>query len=300
MDFLSEVSLPLRVLYALADENRGATSAWRVRILCVRDALEQKLAIPAESSTRQLIKRMVASRQLGPIEGLKEVYQAIVPYASLCPVSAEVVAQEANPRAAISHLTALVHHGLSYELPDALHLTIAPPKTFLPAGTTPEDWLDATLPRPRKPSKILGREVQWSSTKDEWDFGFEIGIHEGLPIYTTDLERTLLEGLRSPNSCGGFKHVLECWGRSVDQLEISKIVTYTEEFSQSILKQRVGFVLETLGVKHEQFDNWAAKAARGSSAVLVAGEPFSSEFSERWKISLNCPSSELSILEDRD
>lgn len=297
---MSEVSLPYRVLYALAEENRGATSAWRVRILCVRDAIEHKSAIPAESSTKQLIKRMVAARQLRPIEGLREVYQAVVPYASLCPVSAEVVAQEANPRAAISHLTALVHHGLSYELPEALHLTIAPTNTFLPAGTTPEDWLDATLPKPRKPSNILGREVQWSSTKDEWDFGFEIGMHEGLPIYITDLERTLLEGLRSPNYCGGFKHVLECWVRAVDEIKISTIVTYAEKFSQNILKQRVGFVLEALGVAHQRFDNWAANAARGSSAVLVAGEPFCSEFSERWKISLNCPSSELSILENRE
>ena len=300
MNFVSELSLPYRVLYALAEENRGATSAWRVRILCVRDAIEHKSAIPAESSSKQLIKRMVANKQLAPIEGLKEVYQAVVPYASLCPVSAEVVAQEANPRAAISHLTALVHHSLSYELPDALHLTIAPPDTFLPAGTTPEDWLDATLPRSRRPSIILGREVQWSSTKDEWDFGFEIGMHEGLPIYTTDLERTLLEGMRSPSYCGGFKHVLECWVRALDEIEISKIVSYAEKFSQNILKQRVGFVLEALGVTHQKFDNWATKAARGSSAVLVAGEPFCSEFSERWKISLNCSSSELSILENRD
>jgi hypothetical protein len=55
-----------------------------------------------------------------------------------------------------------------------------------------------------------------------------------------------------------------------------------------------------LGFSHQQFDDWASNAVRGSSSVLVAGEPFCSEFSERWKISLNCPSSELSILESRD
>jgi predicted transcriptional regulator of viral defense system len=300
VNLVSEVSLPHRLLYALAEENRRATSAWRIRILCVRDALKQKLAIPSESNTKQLIKRMVANSQLAPIEGLQEVYQAIVPYASLCPMSAEVVAHEANPRATISHLSALVHHRLSYELPDALHLTIAPPNTFLPVGTTPEDWLDVTLPTSRKPDKILGREVQWSSTKEEWDFGFEVGMHEGLPIYTTDVERTLIEGLRNPNYCGGFKHVLECWVRALDELEIAKIVDYAEKFSQNVLKQRLGFILEALGVTHQQFDDWASNAVRGSSSVLVAGEPFCSEFSERWKISLNCPSSELSILESRD
>ena len=62
------------------------------------------------------------------------------------------------------------------------------------------------------------------------------------------------------------------------------------------LRQRVGFALESLGLSHPRLDVWREHRRRGSLLVLVPGEPFSSEYSERWSISTKAPAPVLALL----
>jgi hypothetical protein len=64
------------------------------------------------------------------------------------------------------------------------------------------------------------------------------------------------------------------------------------------MKQRVGFLLETLGHGHTRLEQWRASLQRGGSLKLVAREPYAPTFSERWNLSLNVPSSVIALLTD--
>jgi len=145
---------------------------------------------------------------------------------------------------------------------------------------------------------VNGRGVKWTRTKPEWDFGDEIGYAQGLPIYLTDIERTVLDSIRFPEKNGGSVEVLRIWKRAADRLDVDKIVDYVERFGQALLRQRVGFIMEQLGVVDPRFDDWAKRSIRGSSAKLVAGRDFSSTFSERWNLSINVPESLILGLQD--
>ena len=93
--------------------------------------------------------------------------------------------------------------------------------------------------------------------------------------------------------------VFRAWVRAFDLIDVEKIVLYTEKFQIGILFQRVGFVLETLGLDHKRLEFWRQEyAQRGGSRVLNPENPFAgSPISERWMLALNHP---VSILETMD
>ncbi len=99
-----------------------------------------------------------------------------------------------------------------------------------------------------------------------------------------------------PGKCGGALEVFRAWRQAADDLKIKNIIEYVEKFNQALLRQRVGFILETMGFSDPMFDQWASNSIRGSSARLLAEREFSSQYSERWNLSLNVPESMLAEL----
>jgi predicted transcriptional regulator of viral defense system len=76
------------------------------------------------------------------------------------------------------------------------------------------------------------------------------------------------------------------------------LIDYTTRFSQTLLRQRVGFLLEQMQVTHPILQDWAKSSVRGSSAKLIANLDFSPIYSERWNLSINVPETILSEIKD--
>ncbi|MFO0809847.1 MAG: hypothetical protein U0746_14600 [Gemmataceae bacterium] len=228
------------------------------------------------------------------------IYRIDAPFADILPVTDEQIIQEANPVAVFSHLTALARHGLTDQIPSEIHVNHYKPsdKNRIPLGTTPEDWLGTRPPRLLRPNTVGKVAVRWFLVKGEWDFGHTIHYSEGLPIYVTDMERTLLDALRAPDDAGGIANVLRAWRLSVPQLQTDRLTEYVDRFGQAILRQRVGYLLESLGLSHPRLAAWKRNLVRGSSVRLVAARPFAPTFSAEWNLSLNVPPEILSELRD--
>lgn len=229
--------------------------------------------------------------ELKPIRGLRHFYQVTVPYARTEPLEEEEVLMEAHPYAALSHLSALVFHGLTDELPKGLTATVPVDGTGdqLPLDTQPQDWEGVTLVRGRMPDRILGRPIVWRQVKPERFFGVGVYQPRGYLVRVTTPERTLLDGLQEPELSGGVENVLRAWALARDTLDLDVLVNYVDRFDIALLGQRVGFILEELGLSHPRIEAWRDKAQRGGSSKLVAAAPYSSHFSERWSLSLNAP-----------
>jgi predicted transcriptional regulator of viral defense system len=266
----------------------------------MRVARSRGYALPDTARLNGLLATLRRGHDIEPINGIPGVFRITVPYASILPSPQEAIIQEANPVAVFSHFTAAAYHDLTNEIPAALHLTDCKRGcNRLPLGTAPEDWSDIRSARRRMPETIDSTSIRWFQTKAEWDFGHVIGYVQGCPIYVTDLERTLLDALRFPDRSGGAFEVLRMWRRAVPKLRLEVLSDYTERFNQTLLRQRVGFLLEHLGLAHPAFDDWAQHSVRGSSAKLVANADFSPTYSERWNLSINVPDAILSELKDR-
>lgn len=279
-----------KVLEFLAAERRVVVADWRFDVMYGRVARAHGFRPPDASQLRKLVADFLKAGDIAPIDGVSGVYLVTVPYASSFPTPDEVVLAEANPAASLGFFSAISFHGLTIESPSVL-CAISPPgrSARLPLGTVPEDWPDIPDPRRRFPDAIGGREVHWTHVKANWDFGVEVGYVEGLPIYVTTLEKTLVDSLRFPEKSGGADVVIRAWREAADRIRLKRLVDVVETYGQTLLRQRVGFMCEQIGLESPAFEFWAKSAGRGGSAKLIASESFSPCHSPRWSLSVNVP-----------
>lgn len=276
-------------------------SDWRILIGCRRiaAAANEPLADVKKAIT---VRRDLESRgDLTPVDGpaLSGIFLIDAPFASLLEVSEEQVVQEANPWAVFSHLTALAYHGLTDLIPPQVYATRFRdgPDPRIPLGTAPEDWSGLGYPAQRLPREVRGTPVSWSETKGEYRFGIMVGYSLGTPIYVTDVERTLIDALRAPDHAGGIAKVFHSWRRA-EMADWDRLVDYADRFDNQTLRQRVGFLLQSLGHHHPRTEQWRSRLLRGGSVRLAADSPYAEAFSADWNLSLNVPDSVLSILEE--
>jgi predicted transcriptional regulator of viral defense system len=298
MTMLNKVILS-KLLRHFAGERRRVVSDWRILIACRQIAAAANEPLTDEKKAIAIRREMQSRGDLTPVDGvgLSGVFVVDAPYASLLEVSEEQIVQEANPWAVFSHLTALVHHGLTDLIPSQVYATRFRDgsDTRIPLGTSPEDWAGLSYPTQRTPGKVRGVKISWTETKGEYRFGIMVGYSLGTPIYVTDVERTLIDALRAPAHAGGIAKVFHAWRRA-ELANLDRLVDYVDRFDNQTLRQRVGFMLQSLGHHHPHTEQWRSHLLRGGSVRLAADRDYSDVFSAEWNLSLNVPDSVLSIL----
>ena len=191
----------------------------------------------------------------------------------------EIAMALAHP-AAISHWSALHHHGLTEQ---------APRKVFVLTTT------EASVPRRRGAKAKLGRDgfsvgdttYQFVQVKPERYFGTDkVWIGEAR-VTITDPERTLLDGLSMPQYCGDFAEVLHAFEVRGTDLNIQRIIEYALKLDAATAK-RLGWVLEHQGVDPSKLERLAELPIKGYRKLDPTG-PRKGPCNTRWMIQENLP-----------
>ena len=240
---------------------------------------------------RPILNRLLKAGELVRLEDFPFLYRVNAPYARSGAVEEEEVLMELHPYAALSHISALAFHQITEQLSKDIHVSIPDDGSggFLPVGTRTEDWEGIALVRGRVADSIFGRRVHWHRLTGKRIFGTSASDYHGYPVRVTTPERTLLDGLLQPDWSGGFANVLGAWAGYRDLIDLNALVKYVDRLDVQVLRQRAGFLLEELGLRHPALDVWVAQARRGGSSKLNGGAEFSPQFSERWRLSINAP-----------
>jgi len=182
--------------------------------------------------------------------------------------------------AAVSHWSALHHHGLTEQ---------APRKVFVLTTT------ETSVPRARgaKAKKVrngypIGTTAyQFIQVKPERLFGTEkVWVGEAR-VTITDPERTLLDGLSMPQYCGDFAEVLHAFQVRGTDLITERIIEYALKLDAATAK-RLGWVLERQGVKPAKLERLAALPIKGYRKLDPTG-PRKGPCNRRWMIQENLP-----------
>lgn len=289
-----------KVLKVLAEDRRRVISDWRIYILARRLTRADQTPLPDDKKAVAIRNELLKRGDITTVEGVAGVYVVDVAYANLLEVSEEQIVQEANPWAVFGFLTAMAYHGLTDLVAKELYIITskgAESSGRLPQGTMPDDWSEGTsLLTGKRPDRVGNVPVNWTQLTEEPGFGVIVGYSFGVPIYLTDVERTLLDALRMPDKSGGIAKVLRAW-RAAEGMDVGKLVSYADGYENKILRQRVGFLLGSLGKTHPRLDEWRHGLQRGGSVKLVASSPYADTFSAEWNLSLNVPPSVLAIIE---
>ena len=148
-----------------------------------------------------------------------------------------------------------------------------------------DDFLTENLPRLRKLniSKIGRLTVHRYSSEH---LGAFISI-QGRSLRVSTIGRTFLDMLREPDLCGGIYHVLDVFEEHASR-HAKLIVDEIDRHGKQIDKTRAGYILaERMDLSDPRMDQWKNAVQRGGSRKLYAGNPYSSEYSEQWCLSIN-------------
>jgi predicted transcriptional regulator of viral defense system len=286
----------------LAAENRRVLSDWRAVVLLRKASAEiprdaRRWETPPQDvlDVRPILKRLSRIGELIPIAEFPSIYRVNAPYARAGAVEEEEVLMELHPYASLSHISALSFHQMTEQLSQDIHVSIpdAGSGGFWPIGTKPEDWQGITIARGRVADSVFGRRVHWHRLVRKRILGTSIFDYRGYPVRVTTPERTLLDGLLRPDWSGGFANVLQAWARYRDLIEVKALVECVDQLDVGVLRQRTGFLMEEFGLTHPALATWVTQAQRGGSSKLNGGAKFSSQFNERWQLSINAPVSVL-------
>jgi predicted transcriptional regulator of viral defense system len=206
----------------------------------------------------------------------------------------EDIACTVDPFCYISHLSAMSYHGLTDRIPGKLFISSPPADAWRSfakeqmrkdLGDYYEDYCEAGLPKlvrteMRKINKI---EVHCLGSK-------HLGAYKnvrGRSLRVSTIGRTFLEMLRNPELCGGINHVMDLF-EEYGEKYLRLITDDIDKNGAPIDKVRAGYILEEcLGIDNEVVESWSSLAQRGGSRKLDSSSEYISDWSDKWKISLN-------------
>lgn len=163
--------------------------------------------------------------------------------------------------------------------------------------TQPQLIIHTTTTRQVRPRTILGTEFRFVQCKRDHLFGImDIWVEKSEKVKVSDIERTILDGLKQPEYCGGIGEVAK--GMWIKRAEVSpqKLVDYA-------LCLDVGVVIRRLGYLMEMYEIGAASEIERLRSKLTAtyhllDPELSAEgkFFARWRLRCNRSEKELLAL----
>lgn len=286
------------ILEQLAGEGRLVLSDWRAMVYLRRATFflppAQRRWSKMPSNRREVwpsLHRMEKRGELDSLKGLSHFYRASVPYARNQPLDQGEVLMEAHPYASLGYLSALSFHRLTEMMPKNLIVLASKDNKggLLPADTNADDWEGIEKINGTRIPRVLGTPVRWRTVQPERYFGFDLYRQYGYPVRVTTPERTLIDGLIDPEASGGLENVLQAWALSASTLDVDSVVNNVEFLGERVLRQRVGFILERLGLDHPSLKEWSGDTVRGGSSKLLGSAPYSPTYDEHWDLSINAP-----------
>lgn len=206
-----------------------------------------------------------------------------------------------DPFIYISHLSAMVWHGLTDRLPKTLFLTrpsnslwhnLSDSRLRSELGGLFQMYKDAKLPvyRMLSAQRMRGRPLNiWSSSRLDkaWNAAFK-RVNEG-DLRVANIGRCFLDMVREPDLCGGINHVVEVY-ENHGKVYFEQIIAELDAHGTRIEQARSGYLLERSYPAIKENDvlhRWASKVTRGGSRKLDPSADYSDSYSERWALSIN-------------
>ena len=146
--------------------------------------------------------------------------------------------------AAISHWSALAHHGFTSQIPKMVQVS-TPGKVVTPEMRQGQ----AYRPRGRTVWRALGVEVEIIHIQPRAFFGYQkIWISSWQQVTITDPERTALDLVARPEVFGGLPAALDILEEILPSIDLQGLIRYGLDYEVGAVIKRLGWCLENLGV----------------------------------------------------
>jgi predicted transcriptional regulator of viral defense system len=255
-----------KLLMALYDSGQTTfTTADAVRITGLKPAL-------ASSLLHKAVKR-------GLVSWLKRGLFVIVP-----PELGTSVEYSGNPYLVARYLADPAPYYLSHASAMELHRMVTQPQFVV--------FLSSTKRIPNR--TVRGTQFRFVLLKPEHFFGtMKYWVTKQEPIEVSDLERTIIDGLRQPEYCGGVTDIAKgLWMRRAD-INVQKLIEYATRLNIGSVKRRLGYLLELFGLATEDQLRVFQKSLTATYVPLDPLLPREGPHLAKWRLQINISPEEL-------
>lgn len=256
----------VRLVSTLYEENKPVFRLEDVRrILSLQE-------LPASNFVRQLVNRGVATRLkpglfiLVPQElGREREYMG----------SPLIVAREltGGKDYCLSHGTAMEIHGMV---------------------TQPQLVVRVTTMEKRRPVHIIGTDFQFITCKKEHFFGIsEHWVTKQEKVMVSDKEKTIIDGLRQPEYCGGITETAKGVWMCRQNLDADRLIEYAIKMGIGAVIRRLGYILELYGIGFPEKLEYLRDHLTDTYVKLDPLLPSEGKFIRKWRLHLNVSPDEL-------
>lgn len=161
--------------------------------------------------------------------------------------------------------------------------------------TQPQLVVFATLKKQIKQKiQIMGTEFCFVTCQQKDFFGFKkLWVDKSEMIFVSDLERTIIDGLKIPEYCGGITEVSKGLWIKRHELNIDKLVDYAQKINKGIVYRRLGFLLELYKIEcADIIERLQLKLTTGYQ-LIDPGLLNEGKYNARWRLRLNVSEEEL-------
>jgi predicted transcriptional regulator of viral defense system len=160
--------------------------------------------------------------------------------------------------------------------------------------TQPQLVVHVTSPQPMRGRVVLGTEYRFVRCKAEHFFGTsECWLDRREKVTVSDVERTVIDGLKQPEYCGGLTEVAKgLWLRRAD-VDVAKLVGYALRLDVGAVLRRLGYLLEVYEIGALADAERLRSRLTRTYVLLDPLLPAEGRFLARWRLRLNVEAEEL-------
>lgn len=160
--------------------------------------------------------------------------------------------------------------------------------------TQPQLIVYISSPRMMRSRTIQGTEFRFVRCKEDDLFGItEIWIDKNEKVFVSDLERTLIDGLRQPAYCGGFSEVAKGFSIKREIIDPQKLIDYAVKLDVGAVIRRLGYLMELYQIGSPIHWDFLQTKLTSTYQLLDPELPAEGPHIARWRLRLNIPQEEL-------
>lgn len=160
--------------------------------------------------------------------------------------------------------------------------------------TQPQFVIHVATPKKIRSIHIMGTEFRFIPCKGEWFFGLRHHwVTKQEKVTVSDLERTVIDGLRQPEHCGGVSEVAKgIWMRR-EALHVGRLIEYALKIDVGAVIRRLGYIMELYEIGSQTDRKILLDHLTDTYVRLDPLLPAEGKFVRRWRLQLNVPPDEL-------
>jgi predicted transcriptional regulator of viral defense system len=160
--------------------------------------------------------------------------------------------------------------------------------------TQPQLVVYTTTPKFIRPRIVLGTEFRFVRCKLEKFFGYsDHWVTKTATVQVSDLERTIVDGLKQPEYCGGFSEIAKGFWMRREDIDPGKLVDYALMINVGAVIRRLGFLIELFEMEASRELERLRERLTMTYSILDPILPAEGKFLARWRLKLNVSPEEI-------